>query len=86
MTPLALTDDQLNLCTCAAAMIPVQDRCRFLQSIANRLGDLAHPSDDAVREALDFVLNARGIVGGVKAFSTRSSNQTRKDKANALFR
>jgi hypothetical protein len=83
MPPLALTDQQLNLVTRAAGMITEHDRDLFLRSIANRIGDLAHPSDHDIQDALDFVLNNRGVVGGVKAFAIRH-NRTRK--ANAVFR
>ena len=74
MIALALTD----LVTRAAAMIPAHDRCHFLRSIANRLGGLAHPSDDAVREAVDLVLNCRGIVGGVDVFDSKKHTQLAK--------
>jgi hypothetical protein len=82
MPPLALTDNQMDLVTRAAALLPLHDRCRFLQSIANRIGDVAHPSDDAIQDAVDFVLNCRGVAGGVAALTR---NPTRKEKANALF-
>jgi hypothetical protein len=68
MSPLALTDSQLDLVTRATALVSPYDRDHFLRSIANRLGDNAHPSDDDVRDAVDFVLNCRGIGGGNQAF------------------
>jgi len=78
--PLSLSDQQLALVQQAASMIPVHDRCHFLRSIANRIGDIAHPSDDDIREAVDLVLNCRGIAGGADAFVTRSNKFTQLAK------
>ena len=74
----SLSDEQLDLVTHAASMIPVHDRDFFLRSVANRIGDLARPSDDAVREAIDLVLNCRGIVGGVDVLASRKHTQLAK--------
>lgn len=76
--PLALTDTQLALVQQAAGMIPVHDRCHFLRSVANRLGDVAHPSDDAIQDAVDFVLNCRGVAAGVEAFASTKHAQLAK--------
>jgi hypothetical protein len=65
---LALTDTQMDLVTRAAALVSPHDRCRFLQSIANRIGDVAHPSDHDIRSAIALVLNGRGVIGGSQAF------------------
>jgi hypothetical protein len=83
MPPLALTDNQLDLVQRAAALILPSDRCRFLQSIANRLGDNADPSDDQIMDALDFVLNNRGIITGAKAFKAGFSSRYASKQAQA---
>jgi hypothetical protein len=67
MPLLALTDTQLDLVTRAAGLLPPQQRSMFLQSIANRVGDVASPTDHDVRDAIDFILGCR-IGGGNKAF------------------
>jgi hypothetical protein len=66
---LALTDNQLDLVQRAAALLPLHDRDHFLRSLANRMGNVAHPSDHDVQDAVDFILNCRGIGGGHAAFT-----------------
>jgi hypothetical protein len=67
--PLALTDNQLDLVTRAAALLPLHDRDHFLRSISNRIGDVANPDDTAVQDTVAFVLNCGGIGGGHAAFT-----------------
>jgi hypothetical protein len=66
--PLSFSDEQLELVTRAAALVSPHDRDHFLRSIANRLGDTANPTDGDIRDAIDFVLNCRGVGGGSRAF------------------
>lgn len=80
MPPLSLSDEQLELVTGAAALLPTHDRDRFLRSIANRIGDLAQPTNDDIRGAIDFVLGCR-IGGGNKAFIP-----TRHSQMKGIFR
>jgi hypothetical protein len=58
---LALSDQQLKTVETAAALLPVNARDTFLRSIANRLSDIATPSDHDVATAVSFVLNTRGV-------------------------
>jgi hypothetical protein len=67
MPPLSLSDQQLDLVTRAAGLLPPQQRGPFLQSISNRVGDVASPTDHDIRDAIDFVLGCR-IGGGSRAF------------------
>jgi hypothetical protein len=68
MPPLSFSDEQLDLVTRAAALVSPHDRDRFLRSIANRIGDVVHPTDGDIRDAVDFVIGCRGIGGGSRAF------------------
>jgi hypothetical protein len=63
----SLDDQQLELVTRAAALLPPQHRDTFLRSIANRVGNVATPTDHDIREAIDFILGCR-IGGGSRAF------------------
>jgi hypothetical protein len=57
---LSLTDQQLDLVTRAAAMVPQPDRDNFLRSVAGRLSAYP-PTDAALTAALSFVLQGRDI-------------------------
>jgi hypothetical protein len=81
MTPLSFSDEQLDLVTRAAGLLPTHDRNRFLRSIANRLEDTANPTDFDIRSAIDFILGAR-LGGGKKAFIPARQKQ----QAKGIFR
>ena len=77
--PMSLTDSQLELVKQAAALIPPHDRDQFLRSVANRLR--SHPTDHDLQDAINLVLNGRGIAGGVKANWTVPETKRRLMKA-----
>jgi hypothetical protein len=59
--PLSLSDQQMQRVTAAAALLAPSARDNFLRSIANRLCELASPTDADVAAAVNFVLSTRGI-------------------------
>jgi hypothetical protein len=61
---MALTDSQLQQVQQAAAMLPLAARDSFLRSVAGRLSAIAFPTDYDVSNAVNFVLNCRGIAVG----------------------
>lgn len=64
---LGFTDKQLRLVAEASSLLPPSRRDVFLRSVANRLADVADPSDGQIAAAVDFVLSINGIgVGGSK--------------------
>jgi hypothetical protein len=74
--PLSLTDAQLQMLTRAATL--VADRGSFLRSIGNRLAHMSNPTDFEVQDAVNFVLAARGVAGGVKANQIRPERKRRR--------
>jgi hypothetical protein len=66
---LPLNDQQLATIMQAASLLPLQDRDRFLRSVANRL-DLngGSPSDRDLAVAISFVLEGRGIAAKLRMF------------------
>jgi hypothetical protein len=65
---LSFSNRQLRLIMNAAEMIPQSQRDTFLRSVANRLGDLHHPTLADVQSAVTFVLNCRGVAVGADLF------------------
>jgi hypothetical protein len=61
---MALTDRQFETVRQAATMLPVHARDSFLRSVAGRLSAIAFPTDYDVSNAVNFVLNCRGIAVG----------------------
>ena len=66
---LILNDQQLATVMEAASLLPVNDRDRFLRSVANRL-DLngGSPSDRDLAAAISLVLEGRGIAAKPNIF------------------
>jgi hypothetical protein len=64
MKPLAFTDKQLGMILRAAALLPTHGRDTFLRSVASRLSDNAHPNDNEVDAAVNFILSFRGVACG----------------------
>jgi hypothetical protein len=64
MMPLAFTDKHLGMILRAAALLPTHGREMFLRSVASRLSDNAHPSDNEVEAAVNFILSFRGVACG----------------------
>lgn len=82
MPPFAFDDAMLDRVMAAAALLPVNARDGFMRSVANRIANLRHPPGMAELEvAIQFVLNARGIGGGARAFDC-----IRQDKVVARAR
>jgi hypothetical protein len=77
MPPLSFSDEQLDLVTRAAALLPTHQHNTFLQSISNRIGASPKPTNDDIKDAIDFVLGCR-IGGGSKAFIPPRPKQERK--------
>lgn len=64
MKLLAFTDKQLGMILRGAALLPTHGRDTFLRSVASRLSDNAHPNDNEVEAAVNFILSFRGIACG----------------------
>jgi hypothetical protein len=58
LRPLRLSDSQLVLVRRAAASLVPNLRGKFLQSIADELADVDAVDDNAVRRAIELVLDA----------------------------
>ena len=56
--PLHLTDTQLALVRRAAALLRPGERSQFLQAIAYELADVDPIDDDAVKEAVEAIMDA----------------------------
>jgi len=56
--PLRLSDSQLALVRRAAASLPPNLRGKFLQSIAHELAEVDPIDDEAVRRAVDAIMDA----------------------------
>jgi hypothetical protein len=61
MRQLALTDSQLAAVRKAAALLQPRVRSQFLQLIALELADVDAIDDDAVRRAIELVLDAASV-------------------------
>jgi hypothetical protein len=66
--PLALSDQQLQQVTQAAGLLSPPARDGFLRSVAGRLAGITRPTNAQLTDALSFVLSARGIAVGRRAF------------------
>ena len=64
MTPLALTDTQMDLVTRASQLLPPSRRDVFLRSIASRLDNIPRPTDAEVEGAVNFILSVGGVSAG----------------------
>lgn len=64
IAPLGISDRQLDLILRAAALLPTHRRDTFLRSVASRLSDNAHPNDNEVEAAVNFILSFRGVACG----------------------
>jgi hypothetical protein len=64
MKVLAFTDHQLAMILRGAALLPTHGRDTFLHSVASRLSDNAHPNDNEVEAAVNFILSFRGVACG----------------------
>ena len=87
MPPLSLNDEQMDFVTRAAAMLPPQQRDSFLRSIANRLADVARPTNFDVRHGDRFRHRLR-IGGGSRAFLSNHRNKRKdfSDEENQILR
>lgn len=57
MSPLALTDQQLDRVTVAAALLPQHERDGLLRSVANRVGGLPEVGAAEIEQAINCALN-----------------------------
>jgi hypothetical protein len=67
---LSLTDHQLATLLTAAAMVPVNDRGPFLQSVAAQIKTFP-PSDPELATAITWVLQARNVSVSPELFLPR---------------
>jgi hypothetical protein len=79
-----ITDQQLDLIKRAARLLPPGETNAFFRSVASRLAGV-DPGDDAVRAAVNFILNNRGVGGG-RAFLHMPSSKRRTTNATSQLR
>jgi hypothetical protein len=60
-TPFSLSDEELDRLMAAAAMLPQHQRTAFVRSVAGRVADVGLVE---IESAIEFTLNAYGVVGG----------------------
>jgi hypothetical protein len=73
-----ITPRQLDLIKRAAKLLPAEEKNAFFRSVASRLAGV-DPGDDAVRAAVNFILNARGVAAG-RAFLHTSRTKRRESQ------
>src|SRR5437016_3810279 len=76
---MALTDSQMDQVKQAAALLQPSQRDLFLRSIANRLSEIAAPTDNDVATAVNLVLSCRGV-SSMFCCDSATNNKLSKEK------
>jgi hypothetical protein len=61
---LSLSDQQLQMIMAAAELLPRGNRDSFMRSIASRLSDVDHRSDNELASAVSFILSSHDVATG----------------------
>ncbi len=61
-------DTQAAQIIAAAQLLPQDSRDTFIRSVTGRLADINKPSNLDVTDAIEFVLNTRGVAAGSRLF------------------
>jgi hypothetical protein len=78
---MSITPRQLDLIKHAAKLLPAEETNAFFRSVASRLSGV-DAGDDAVRAAVNFILNSRGVAAG-RAFLRTSRKERDHATTNA---
>jgi hypothetical protein len=85
MPPLSFDDDQMNRLMDAAAMLPTRQRDAFLRSVAGRVAGMPDVGIAEIESAIEFTLNAYGVVGGL-AFKGTDKAAIARRQAERIFK
>lgn len=81
----SLDDRQLDRVMDAAAMLPTRQRDAFLKSVAGRVAGLSDVGIAEIESAIEFTLNAYGVIGG-RMFNGNDKAALARRQAEGVFK